>query len=57
MLYTINNLFIILLEVLCCVIFFESFEERKEKNLKGKRKEVTATKSSKGHRPCSLPPV
>lgn len=32
MLYTINSLFIILLEVLCCVIFFESFEERKEKN-------------------------
>ena len=34
MIYTINSLFIILLEALCCVIFFESFEERKEKNLR-----------------------
>lgn len=34
MLYTINSLFIILLEALCCVIFFESFEERKEKKLR-----------------------
>lgn len=33
MLYIFNSFFLVLLEVLCCVKFFESFGERKETSL------------------------